>query len=31
MSAYHRMIDRFLRTRVGGWTVLHVMNPLTSG
>ena len=22
------MIDRFLRTRVGGWTALHVMNAL---
>jgi hypothetical protein len=28
MSAYHRVIDRFLRTRVGGWTALHVMNRL---
>jgi hypothetical protein len=28
MSAYHRAVDRFLRTRVGGWTALHVMNPL---
>jgi deazaflavin-dependent oxidoreductase (nitroreductase family) len=28
MGAYHRMIDRFLRTPIGGWTALHVMNPL---
>jgi hypothetical protein len=28
LSAYHRGIDRFLRTRVGGWTALHVMNRL---
>lgn len=28
MGAYHRAVDRFLRTRIGGWTALHVMNPL---
>jgi deazaflavin-dependent oxidoreductase (nitroreductase family) len=28
MGAYHQMIDRFLKTRIGGWTALHVMNPL---
>src|SRR3954452_9347279 len=28
MGIYHRAVDGFLRTRVGGWTALHVMNPL---
>jgi deazaflavin-dependent oxidoreductase (nitroreductase family) len=28
MGVYHRAIDRFLRTPLGGWTALHVMNPL---
>jgi len=28
MEAYHRAIDRFLKTRAGGWAALHVMNPL---
>ncbi|MCU1696028.1 MAG: hypothetical protein JWR34_2091 [Mycobacterium sp.] len=28
MGFYHRLIDGFLRTGVGGWTALHVMNPL---
>lgn len=28
MGAYHRAVDRFLRTRAGGWTALHVMNPV---
>ena len=22
------MIDRFLKTRIGGWSALHVMNPI---
>ena len=28
MSLYHRVIDRFLRTRAGGWFALNVMNPV---
>jgi deazaflavin-dependent oxidoreductase (nitroreductase family) len=28
MGAYHRLIDAFLRTDIGGWTALNVMNPL---
>jgi deazaflavin-dependent oxidoreductase (nitroreductase family) len=28
MSAFHRVIDRFLRTRAGGWFALNVMNPV---
>jgi hypothetical protein len=28
MGLYHRATERFLKTRVGGWTALHVMNPI---
>jgi deazaflavin-dependent oxidoreductase (nitroreductase family) len=28
MGLYHRATERFLKTRAGGWTALHVMNPL---
>ncbi|MCV7419988.1 nitroreductase family deazaflavin-dependent oxidoreductase [Mycobacterium yunnanensis] len=27
-AAYDRIVDSFLRTRVGGWTNLHVMTPV---
>lgn len=28
MGLYHRVVDSFLRTPAGGWTALHVMNPV---
>ncbi|MCG5432854.1 nitroreductase family deazaflavin-dependent oxidoreductase [Mycobacterium sp. MYCO198283] len=28
MSAYNTLLDRFVRSRAGGWTVLHVLNPV---
>jgi deazaflavin-dependent oxidoreductase (nitroreductase family) len=28
MRAYHKLVDSFARTRLGGWTVLHLINPI---
>lgn len=28
MNPYHRAIERFLKTRTGGWFALNVMNPV---
>ena len=28
MKIYHKLVDRFARTSMGGWMFLHVFNPL---